>query len=57
MTRISTFLTLSFFTRVIFTLEVSTGPVVGNWQDAVASDGLVRIPLQNPKGHVWFASL
>jgi len=29
-------------------------PVVGNWDDAVNSKGLVRIPVQNPDGHSWF---
>ena len=32
-------------------------PKVGNWEEATNGDGLVRIPLRNPKGFNWFASL
>ena len=32
----------------------STHPIVGDWEAAINSEGLVRIPLQNPHGHTWF---
>ena len=32
-------------------------PVVGDWKSATNHDGLIRIPLQNPRGHSWFAAL
>ena len=32
--------------------------VMGNWHDAVNyNTGLIKIPLQNPRGHAWFAAL
>ena len=40
-----------------FDIDTQNHPKVGDWKDAVNSDGLVRIPLSNPKGHSWFASL
>ena len=27
--------------------------MVGDWKEAVNSDGVIRIPLQNPDGHSW----
>ena len=35
----------------------SQSPLVGDWADAVDRSGRVRIPLQNPRGHAWFAAL
>ena len=35
----------------------AASPVVGDWKEAVGHDGKVRIPLQNPRGHSWFASI
>ena len=32
-------------------------PRVGDWKNAVDENGLVRIPLKNPDGHSWYASL
>ena len=41
---------------VIFDTE-NPSPLVGDWQDAVRSNGLVKIPLANPHGHSWFANI
>lgn len=38
-------------------VETEIHPQVGDWNEAVNKEGLVRIPLQNPQGHAWFASL
>ena len=38
-------------------LIAAASPLVGDWKEAVGHDGKVRIPLQNPRGHSWFASL
>ena len=32
-------------------------PRVGDWKNAIDENGLVRIPLKNPGGHSWYASL
>ena len=34
-----------------------SSPRVGDWKQSVDENGLVRIPLKNPGGHSWFASL
>ena len=37
--------------------ETEHHPLVGDWDKAVGKDGLIRIPLYNPRGHAWFGSL
>ena len=49
-----------FYFVSIFAVTVdseNTSPLVGNWQEAVNFNGLVRIPLANPDGHSWFANI
>ena len=45
--------------NVAFTIDSDhqSTPVVGDWQDAVNANGLMRIPLRNPHGHSWFLAL
>jgi len=31
--------------------------VSGNWKEATDEEGHIRIPMQNPRGHSWFAAL
>ena len=57
MTRIYNLIGFSIVLSFALSYEMNSRPIVTNWEDAVTDDGLVRIPLQNPKGHAWFASL
>ena len=52
----STLLTLSSLCFAI-TFSTDVHPIVQDWSSAVNSDGFVRIPLKNPRGHAWYASL
>ena len=51
--------TLSLTLQILRAIDVDLGthPTVGDWAAATNDDGYVRIPLQNPDGHAWFASL
>ena len=53
MSLISTFLILNLANA----LSVNTHPKVSDWREAKWFNGLIKIPLRNPKGHTWFASL
>ena len=37
-------------------LLMTYNPTKADWQEA-AKDGIVKIPLSNPDGHAWFASM
>ena len=52
---IVTLLCLAVATAVV--AETDKHPQVGDWREAEWFNGLIRIPLRNPKGHSWFASL
>ena len=45
MTRIFTLINLSIYLSIALAFEVSSHPMVTDWEDAVTDDGLVRIPL------------
>ena len=51
--------TLLITIQALRAVEVNseTHPVVGDWAQATNDEGYVRIPLHNPDGHAWFASL
>ena len=53
MSLISTFVILNLANA----LSVNTHPKVSDWREAKWFNGLIKIPLRNPKGHTWFASL
>ena len=52
-------MTLLITLQALRAVEVNseTHPEVGDWAQATNDEGYVRIPLHNPDGHAWFASL
>ena len=48
---------VSLETISALTVDTEKHPQVGDWTAATNNDGLVKIPLQNPRGHAWFLSL
>ena len=42
---------------IAFSVDTETHPQVGDWDFAIDNEALVRIPLQNTRGHAWYASL
>ena len=48
---------LLLLSQLLHAVNVNTHPQVKDWREAEWFNGLIKIPLRNPKGHTWFASL
>ena len=50
-------ITAIFLTHLVQAVNVDIHPRVSDWREAEWFNGLIKIPLRNPKGHTWFAAL